>query len=63
MDERKLLPCPFCGEEVRPPNFIPKLNQWNVYHWCAGDGRNLFSVNFYADDKEEVIDRWNTRAN
>lgn len=54
----ELLPCPFCGDEVRMmkhPNGF-----WKVEHKWTQDECPIRVVFF--DTKEEAVERWNRRA-
>lgn len=53
MSEIKLLPCPFCNEELeivgKGHYFAHKINDCILQHLC------------FAKDDEEAIELWNTR--
>lgn len=53
----KLLPCPFCGEEV-------ELKQGKAFEWpeCNGcKGTGLYTV-WKAEERDKAIEAWNRRA-
>lgn len=61
MSERKLLPCPFCGGEV-------KLDEDEFYMFCCDKcGAGITFAKQLEDgmatdcNKDESIDKWNTR--
>lgn len=64
-----LKPCPFCdGGETRFDEKTYWTGQrsetlsWELRHWCNGSGLDSAMITVRGKTKEEVINRWNTRA-
>lgn len=66
MSEIKLKPCPFCGV-TEEPFVMPcgRRRTWNLSHYCLKtmDGYITTVINIYGKSRDEVIERWNRRAN
>ena len=63
----KMKPCPFCGKEVDEYThgylFYNKLtDNWVFDHWCDDDIPTNCMLTVRGKTKEEVIERWNHRA-
>lgn len=67
-----LLPCPFCGGEVRKED-MRIMNNWTgkrnviisatVMHWCTTEPGQLQNcIQIKAKTVDEAIAKWNTRA-
>ena len=67
MKETKLKPCPFCGSVEEPfiIEYGPRNDRrWNLDHYCPHDedDRITMVINIYGKSRDEVIERWNGRA-
>ena len=58
MTETNLLPCPFCGGDVKLHEFTIPYHYWDVR--CDGQCFDYFSRD--NPTREAVIEAWNTRA-
>ena len=62
----ELKPCPFCGQTIREefPDFYlhPETHEWHLTHFCRSEEGLSVCMMIYGNTKEEVIERWNHRA-
>lgn len=60
-------PCPFCGKKIDPDDFVYGVHynelseKWIFNHFCQSNPLGVV-LTVYGDTKEEVIERWNSRA-
>ena len=67
MENKKMLRCPICGAEVEAKSpfmgYVEAYDIWNFNHHCDPDIPDLTcSINVWGKTEEEVIERWNRRA-
>ena len=65
MKETELKPCPFCGS-TEEPFIMPHAGgrRWSLDHYCSRDKNDEITIviSIYGNSREEVIARWNRRA-
>ena len=64
MSDEKLKPCPFCGQAVRLKEYRMEFTQGS--YWCVFcDNKDgcCGSADYCADSAEEMIEKYNQRAN
>lgn len=64
MNETEFKPCPFCGKSVDECWILRhKYGDWSFNHHCGkADEELTIFISVYGKTKEELIERWNSRA-
>ena len=61
-------PCPICGKKIDKDSvgygvhYNEILGKWMFDHWCDDENPTACWLSVSAPTKEEVIERWNRRA-
>ena len=62
MNEPKIKPCPFCGNN-NSSVYDFDTNKWVLNHFCSRDSKELsVTIAVYGATYEEVVEKWNRRV-